>query len=393
MTAHPDAADPAHAQTGVRLIVPLLLLRVTRLGQDALTILQRAFTWWIGELVDLLPPGLRERLAATERRLTIVLGAGEALVILESAGAAEALGRRPLDTAADLATALRSLLQQPGLQTVLGDRTLSVGLRLAPDKVLRTKVDLPLAAEANLDEVIMFELDRHTPFRADQAYVSARILRRDTTTRRLDVELTVAPRPVVEDAVALADRLGLRIDRIDAAARSEAAPASGNLLPQARLAATRRKAGRLTYGLAVATAALAVIAIGLPLLRMQREAAATERQFANVRVAVALQNKVDALRKQRLFVVERKRAAISVSAILLELTRILPDDTTLTTLRITGDEVEIGGTARSAAALIDLLERSHRFTDTKFRTPVTQDPVTGRESFYIVAQSVGTPAS
>ncbi len=338
----------------------------------------------------MLPARVRERLATSAQRLVLTLDGGHAALVLENGGAPQALGGVAID-GDDPMAALRTRRQRRGLASALADGTLAVGLRLSAHKALRTVIDLPLAAESNLDEVISFELDRHTPFKADQVYFAARVVRRDAAAQRVEAEITVVPRPVAEDALRLAQRLGLQVDRLDAARDAEPGPASGNLLPQSRLAAARRKGSRLIYGLAGTAAVLALVAIYLPLARLHREEAATAGQFATIRSAVTLQRQIEQLRAERQFVLDRKRAAIPVSRLLLEVTHLLPDDTSLTTLQIQGDEIQLGGTARSAAALIGLLEQSHRFKDTTFRTPVTQDPVTGRETFYIVAKIVAEP--
>jgi general secretion pathway protein L len=344
----------------------------------------------------MLPARLRERWSAGDRRLIVLLEATRAALVIEGGDARQRLGLDlgyvTLNPGADPAAALHDILRRHDLATALDQGALAVGLRLPAERALRTAIALPLAAESNLREVISYQLDRHTPFTAEQVYLSARITGRDAPAHRLDAELTVVPRPIVDSAITDAERLGLAIDRVDVAGAGDE-PASGNMLPPARLAAGRRKASRVTTGLAIAAALLAAVAIYIPLARMQRQAAAMEQDFAAIRAAVSLQRQVAETRKQRFFIVDRKRATVPVSTLLLKLTQILPDDTSLTELQIQGDEVQIGGTARSAAALIGLLEQSHEFTGTTFRTPVTQDPVTARESFYIVTRIVPEPAS
>jgi general secretion pathway protein L len=333
----------------------------------------------------MLPVRLRERLAANDRRLVVLVEDSRALLLLETGEAAQHLGTVDFGPGEDRSAAVHDILRRHGLASALDRGALAAVLRLPADKALRPAITLPLAAEVNLHEVICYELDRHTPFTTEQVYLSARVASRDPTARRLEADVTVVPRPVVDRAIADAKRLGLAVDRVDVAGVGTQPP-SGNVLPAARLTAGRRQASRANAALAIAAGLLAAVAVYVPLARMEREAAALEQHFAAIRAAVSLQRQVADARRQRLFIVDRKRAAAPVSVVLLELTRILPDDTWLTELQIQGDEVQIGGTARSAAALIGLLEQSHEFTGTTFRTPVTQDPVSGRESFYIVAR-------
>ncbi len=53
-------------------------------------------------------------------------------------------------------------------------RFAEVVLKMPRDKVLRRLVDLPAAAAENLREVLGFEMDRHTPFNADEVYFDYR---------------------------------------------------------------------------------------------------------------------------------------------------------------------------------------------------------------------------
>jgi hypothetical protein len=59
------------------------------------------------------------------------------------------------------------------------DGRFSILLCLANTKVLRQIITLPLAAEENLQQTLRFEIDRYTPFRADQVYFDYRIKARD----------------------------------------------------------------------------------------------------------------------------------------------------------------------------------------------------------------------
>lgn len=389
MSARPETVDRPPAGAGWGLTAAGRSQKLRRGVQDALVLAHRAFAWWVGELAAMLPARLRERLSSPASRLVVALDGSRATLLLDKADELQRIGGVALD--GDPAATLRPILQRHGLATALAAETATVGLRLPADKALRTVISLPLAAESNLNEVILFELDRHTPFKAEQVYVSTRTVRRDQAARRLEVELTVLPRAVADEALRLAERLGVPVDRLDVTNGLDGSAASGNLLPQSQMAARRRKASRVTYALAAAAAVLLVLAVYIPLAHLRREAAATEQQFAAVRAAAALQRQVQEIRSQQRFIVDRKRATVPLSTLLLELTRLLPDDTSLTTVQVIGDEIQLGGTTHSAAGLIGLLEQSHEFKDTKFRTPVTQDPVTGLETFYIAARIVGDP--
>ena len=62
-------------------------------------------------------------------------------------------------------------------------------------------LDLPLAAAENLREVLTFEMDRQTPFTADQVYFDYQIVQRDNTNGRISVEMTAVHRADVDTAI------------------------------------------------------------------------------------------------------------------------------------------------------------------------------------------------
>ena len=68
-----------------------------------------------------------------------------------------------------------------------------IRLCLEKKKYLIKKVSLPIETEENLREVLAFEMDRQTPFKADQVYYDYVILGRDKQARSLEVILVLAP--------------------------------------------------------------------------------------------------------------------------------------------------------------------------------------------------------
>ncbi len=314
-------------------------------------LLQRLFGWWIGELAALVPERLRRRLATATDTLVVLLGDGEATLRLETRQEVKTLGRIDLRGEGEAHHRVTALLRQHGLARELAGGRAPTCLRLGADRALRTIVDLPLAAEANLEEVVSFELDRHTPFRADQAAFSHRVLERDPAAQRLRVELIVVPRPVIDQAVAIAARLQLDADRVDVGDAGGNLAGSGNLLPSRSPVARQRGHERtLVYALGAAAAALGLMAI---------------------------------------YLVDRKRDRPTVSKLLLEATRILPDDTWLSEWQLAGTEMQLTGYAGSASALVNLLEQSKIFRNTTFQSPVVQDSKSGRERFHVATQVAG----
>jgi general secretion pathway protein L len=312
------------------------------------------------------------------------------MLFLESPRAVTALGSIAFGGQADPRSQLHSILRQRGVARALSRGRLGVWVRLPANQALRTTIDLPLAAEGNLREVVGFELDRHTPFRADQVYFACRILKRDVIAQRVTIELAVVTRPVIEKAIESADRLGLEPDRIDVAGDAPSAAPSEDLLAFYGGQAARAIAGKLTYGLAAAAFTLAVIALMIPLHATQKRAEALAEEVAGMKktaeAAALLRKEIDTLREEEAFLVDRRRKVPTVSRLLFDTTRILPDDTWLNEFQLAGAEIQIIGFTASASALTNLLEESRTFRNTTFRSPVTRDLKADRERFHIAAR-------
>ena len=68
------------------------------------------------------------------------------------------------------------------------------------------------------------------------------------------------------------------------------------------------------------------------------------------------------------------------------MTRLVPDDSWVTTLEVGNDTVQLSGTSKAATALVPRLESSPLLANAQFRSPVTQDFVHGGEQFFLSAE-------
>ena len=344
--------------------------------------LNAAWRWWSGEIVALVPPRWRHALAAGRGRLVLVISdTGSAELVRRGGGNEESLAHLDLDpahheAAREVMAAIPSRWRREGGAVV----------SLPEDAALRTVMNLPLAAEANLAQVVAFELDRRTPFRSEEVYRNQRVIRRDAASKRLSVQLTVVPRSLVDAALAAAQRLGLAPVRVEVAGE----PSSGNLLPPGPRPLGARMPRLALGGLALLAAVLAGAALLIPSLRAHRAAdglalaLAESKQGADE--SLRLQKEIDAEVQESGFLDGRKRQAPAASEVLYTLTHLLPDDTWLSELEMTGGELRLTGVAASASGVLTLVDQSARFGNAAFRSPVTQDQKTQREQFNIAAR-------
>lgn len=254
-------------------------------------------------------------------------------------------------------------------------------LRLPAGVVLSREVTLPLAAAADLRAVIGFEMDRLTPFSADEIVwrISGPVA--DRARELLRLRLTFVPRAMLAAPLAALAGLGLAPAAIEMG--QEQIPLGG--APRAWLL-------RRCRGWAAVSVVLALACVLTPFLRQQMALAAAEGQIASHAVAA---HQAEALRRQ-LAIARSSHAVIAkagqggdVLRVLAMLTDALPDGTWLSDLTIKNGELSLDGQSADAAKLIARLAAAPGVKDPGFTAPVTRSADGKRDQFSLHARLSG----
>ncbi len=338
------------------------------------------FAWWGGELLGLVPETLRKRLDPGLRCLALhPHGGGYRLRVWEGGKS-----RQVVDTADG--RALQAAVARHGR------RAGRLVLCLPRAQALFKELALPALPQPELRRALYYQIDRQTPFAARDVCFDYDLLA--SSRGGLRALLAVVPKRVVEHETQRLAGFGLQ-----AAAVAVGDPDDGQA-PQMRLRSgcsdevPARSFASILNPL-LATAACVLIAAAGHLAFQDREAAAAAlagqvREARQAADAVAkLEEEVALLRKDLTFFTDRKRTQPLAVAILLELTRILPDHTWLTELQYRDREIRIAGHSAAASDLVALIDGSEMFAEPRFRSPVTQDPTSGRERFNLTFRIAG----
>jgi general secretion pathway protein L len=343
-------------------------------GPTLLAPVVRFFAWWRRELAALIPPVLR----ASERRQRLVLNVSgrRANLTLETASGVRLLDEFSLEP--EEATAL---IRRHAKREAKAERV----LRLGGQSGLRRRVELPEATEENLGEVLAFEMDRFTPFQAEDVYFSYRVVGRDSEAERIEVELDVAPRFAVDPILEIFAKAGVRPQRVEVANKGTEGGRRPNLMPELAVQPGARWRAQVVAVLALIFIALAATAAYLPLQQKREQLASLEEELADYRAraeeADRLREQLETLQAQQSYLV-KKRAAMPLAVVLLrEVTELLPDDTWLVSFSVADEDLTLSGYAPRATALISVLESSPYFEGIEFAAPVTLDPRTNQERF------------
>ncbi len=350
--------------------------------------------WWSGELLALLPARVRDRVIPASQRLVVDFSNDKAHFLRSKGGTLKRVGSVILDDPDMIALpqegqrkAVQRILDRAGLRGADGL------VRLPRDKVLRRVVDLPAAAAENLREVLGFEMDRQTPFKADEVRFDFRVSSQDPQRKRIKVDLVVVPRDVVDRVMRLADAWGVDFNLVDMGGKTLHEDQLFDLLPRASRAARGQLRRRLIFATSVLCAAMVSAAVYLPLQTKYDDLASLEALLSRARTDAA---KVDEMRQQvenlttrSRFVVELKAKQRTATEVLNEVTRILPDTTWVLKFGMRRNRLNVSGYSAKPSALIALLEDSAMFASVRFSSPVTMDQKVGLERFNLTATILG----
>ena len=347
----------------------------------------RFLSWWGGELRACLPQQWRQRFRVSERSILLRLEGDELAVLAQREGMGKELGRLPATPPEALPAALNELLDEDSREA----RRI---LLIAPQAVLRRTLHLPVAALDNLSSVLGFELDRQTPFRADQVHYDSRVLPHDADAKQVPVQLALITRERLARELAGIDGLASTLSAVDAA-DAHGARAGFNFLPPEQRARRNHTFGWLMAGLALA--ALFFLWLGMGRIidnradAIERLQAEVEVQRDEARAVTRLRDELDAAAVGANFLAVEKANQPSMLLMLDELTRRLPDDTFLERMSVARGELTMAGQSTQAPKLVELLQDSETFRSPSLSGPIQPDARSGKDRFNIAAQ-FGKPA-
>jgi general secretion pathway protein L len=260
-------------------------------------------------------------------------------------------------------------------------------LVLRPDRFMFRPLELPKRAAEFLEGIVRAQIDRLTPWTVSEAVYSW-TAPAEAANDRIQLTVAATARSVVAPYVqALADlgATSIVVSTVPQDAVGGADPLKVfEQQSRGRIEVTHiRRILMLAFAV---TAAMAVVSIGVSSIAadsLDSEQQALSSRITARRAAMRLgQDGGGALR-----MLERRKQTTPASVIVLEaLSKVLPDHTFVTELRIEGGKVQVTGLTRDAPSLIRLIEESPHFEHAAFFAPSTQSPGEPGERFHIEAR-------
>ena len=339
--------------------------------------------WWLDHLAQLLPRWLRRP----------EFGRVDAIVIRPTA---------PLDCIINLTIFSR----HNGKEALIGDfparpdelkqvppaRGRPVILNVEHAELLEKTLVLPLAARSELDQVLSFEMDRETPFAADELYWNYSIENIDQSEGRVFIHLIMLPKDRLIPLLTILDQAGLHPNWVEVAD----VPSHRAFLPLDDHHGPPQHRSRLTLvGAAICCITLALGAALIPFVRQQVELASLD---GKIRVGQAIAAETDALRRKAdqllrsaAFVRSAKEKSARPLEVLAAVTQLLPEDTYLTDIELRQRKLTLSGRSGCAARLIGVFAADSRFRNPSFAAPVTHIEAFRADIFTIIEEIGSVP--
>lgn len=251
---------------------------------------------------------------------------------------------------------------------------------------LRRTIDLPVAAKADLPQLLYYEVDRLTPFCADDVYLTYRVIETNETRQQIRVDVAAVPKATINRAFSIAERHCLPIKRIELEGAQE--------LDFSHYVQASADRSLLFGGLSSIVVFVCLASFAMAFYKILDQQGEIERLDSEI---LLVRSDVDTYSKKRQqyehlaataeFVESSKAGKLPMVEILAELTQLIPDQAYLVQLIIHHDTIQLYGFADKTSSLITVLEQSPIFTAPRFDSPVTMDSNAGRERFHLSVQT------
>jgi general secretion pathway protein L len=260
-------------------------------------------------------------------------------------------------------------------------------LALKSSRFLFRPLELPQRASEFLSGVVRSQIDRLTPWSANDA-VFGFSEPQAAGTDRIVITVAATARALVQPVIDALVGAGARSVAVATTAADAATILVLDHSARGGIDVARVHqilvVGLLGVGL-LSGAALSVAAVYGYQLGNEQDALA--QRIAARRAAMRAGREGGTVVATPLRALERRKFATPSSVIVLDvLSQILPDHTYVTELRVEGDKVRLIGVTRDAPSLIRLLEQSPHFSRATFFAPTTHAPSDPGERFHIEAQ-------
>ncbi len=331
-------------------------------------------SWWQQQLKECIPVSLRNKMAQSRR---------------------PALWSPSDDRVWLAAGAINE--SKPFLSSALAQRGGSAALVIGELNGFRRELEMPLAVQDRLQQVLGYELDRLTPLKPSELYYDFRVKDRNLSAGTCTVELAAAPRMRVDPMLAEAKRRNINVTRMLLSPSD--VDSELDLLKAAQAAAdeTNKPRGWITPALFGLCLALIVMLVAWPLWQMRQHILALDPIEAAAKndagVASVVQRQLEKQISEYNLPLARKYSGPLVVQLLDDLSKRLPDDTWAQSIEIRTiptqktKEVVLQGETGSGGKILQIVQESPLIKDPAFKATMTR-VAPNAERFHIAGEII-----
>lgn len=350
------------------------------------------WSWWTRELLALLPANVLSGFNYGKGFLIVEPTQNVFTLYYQNRTEKKILGE--FDESNDAQIRLQKILDQ---DVMFADA--EVLIRLPESLCMHKLLSLPEAAGANLKQVLTYELDRYTPFKAEQVYYDVLRLGKPVNAQ-LSVALMVVQRQVLDAVYEQVTAAGLKPAYADSAAQplnNLPVKERYNLLPDGLRHVKSKKPQIIMFGSIALTTLLLVTLFIAPLWGAYQGIDKLKVHMRKVeKLALQVEDTKQAIdylyQATNKLIAKKNNSPVLVDSLNI-LSKELKDDTWVSQVRFSNGALELLGESASASELIATLEKTSRFKNTRFISPVTQDRATGKERFQLTTEIIPVAAN
>ena len=261
-----------------------------------------------------------------------------------------------------------------------------IELVLRPSRFLFRPLELPKRAVEYLEGIVRSQIDRLTPWTANEAVYSW-TPPVDGPNDRIHLVIAATARAMIApylQAIASLNAASLAITTVQLSSDSKPSPIKF-LEQRVRSAVDVKRIRLILMAVFLLSGLSAIAAVGVS--NIAADNLSTERQELLRKISARKAAMRSFFEGSGLQSLERRKQTTPSSVIVLEaLSALLPDDTYVTELRIDGERLQIVGITSDAPSLIRLIEQSPHFARATFFAPTTRSAGAAKEQFHIEAR-------
>ena len=348
-----------------------------------LHIAEKVWRWWLSEFLALLPQAYLRRFVSS--RLTLLLRPSETITEIAVMASEKRLLQEAIpypDASEEMLRRLRDVIDG----TTRRKRVDVIGVIPARQSLTRP-LTLPLAARAHVDEAVRYQIERVSPFKADNTLYDIKQLEGGAGANELRLKLTIVSKASVAELRERSAKFGFRIDHFAIEAPDGAALET---LAFAEESASRGKMAFEARALLISAFFLAASLVLVPIVGKWQQAKALEMEVGTLKPkaeqVLKLQSERDRIVARRAQMIGLKKAALPPIAVLSKLSELLDDQNFLFDMRMERTAITISGLSFDASKLAQRLGTTETFKSVRFSGPVTRDVQAARDRFTLILE-------